>query len=150
MPDDGEIRAHLPELTTLLSAEPRRAAILLRRLLGRVTAEAIIAPGKKRGFFRLHFQFDAKHLLHEVLGKRVPIGILPDERGTGCESTTTVIWTSARPTLRDVLAPEIGAMQAKRMTLAQINHVVQLGIGDIHNVLRRWRDAQPSDVSPDY
>src|SRR5262249_50031061 len=63
MPDEAWVRAQLAELPRLLVENARQAADLLRRLLGRVTAEAIVSPGKSRGFIRLHLCFDAPRLL---------------------------------------------------------------------------------------
>src|SRR4051812_15605214 len=63
LPDDGWIRARLGALPSLWAAEPDQAVPLLRRLLGAVTAEAVVAPGKKRGFIRLRFRIEGRRVL---------------------------------------------------------------------------------------
>ena len=71
MPDDDWIRAQMAELPALLADEPRRAAPLLRRLLVRIEAEGVVAPGKVRGFARLRLRVDPSRLIEESLGGRL-------------------------------------------------------------------------------
>jgi hypothetical protein len=63
---DDLIRGQLADLPSLLADDLRRGASLLRRLLGRVTAESVVAPGKSRGFARLHIPVDVMNMLTEV------------------------------------------------------------------------------------
>lgn len=143
MPEDAEIRTQLTELKTLLADDPRRSAPLLRRLLGRVTAEAIIAPGKKRGFIRLHLRLKPERLLREVLHGQLPGIVISDVDPNGDGPTAEYHLDLGEPTHRDVIAPEIDAMRARGMTWIEIDRVTQLGIGNAYNVWKRWADAQP-------
>ncbi len=72
MPDDEWIRTQLAELPALLADDLDRTSRLLRRLFGRVTAEAILAPGKKRGFMRLHLSVEPLKVLEEALKEKLP------------------------------------------------------------------------------
>ena len=72
MPDDGWIREHLSLLPDLLKDDPARMANLLRRMLGQVTVEAIVVPGKIRGFTRLHVRISPMDLLREALSEKLP------------------------------------------------------------------------------
>jgi hypothetical protein len=63
MPDDARIREQLLRLPPLLQSDLRQTSFMLRRLMGRVTVEAVVAPGKSRGFVWLHFCVAAIQLL---------------------------------------------------------------------------------------
>ena len=76
MPDDSWIREQLLKLPSLLQSDPGKTSLMLRRLMGRVTAEAVVAPGKSRGFIRLHFRVAAMQVLKEALGGTLPEAIL--------------------------------------------------------------------------
>lgn len=143
MPEDDEIRTQLTDLKTSLADDPRRSAPLLRRLLGRVTAEAIVAPGKKRGFIRLHVRLKPDRLLQEVLHGRLPGIVIPGDDPNGDGPTAEYHLDLGEPTRRDAVAPEIDSMRAKGMTWIEIDRVTQLGIGNSYNVWKRWADAQP-------
>jgi hypothetical protein len=145
MPDDAWIRAQLTELSPLLADDPRRAASLLRRLLVRVTAEAVVAPGKARGFVRLHVRIDALRLLGEALGGRLPETILAAATPTSDEAAMEFLLDLGEPTRRDVVAPEIAAMRARGVTWPEIGQITGLGTGNTYNVWKRWVDAQPED-----
>jgi site-specific DNA recombinase len=142
MPDDGWIKARLAELPALLGDDSRLAAPLLRRLLGRVTAEAMVAPGKVRGYVRLHVNLEAQASLKEVLGGRLPDSMLALAASTCGEGPMTFDLDLGGPSRRDVWAPRIAEMRAGRMTWEEIGRVTGLGTGNAHNVWKRWTDAQ--------
>ena len=144
MPNDDWIKAQLSELSPLLDDDTRRAAILLRRLVSRVRAEAIVAPGKSREFIRLHVQVDALNLLKEALGGKLPESIMATATSHSNEGTEFQL-DLGKPTRRDVAAPEIAAMRARDMTWEEIGKRTGLGTGNAHNVWKRWVDAQPKE-----
>src|SRR5262249_49558331 len=76
MPDDTWVRAQLADLPSLLIEDAKRAVPLLMRLLGRVTAEAIVPPDKKRGFIRLHVRLEAAAFPQTALGSRLPEALM--------------------------------------------------------------------------
>ena len=76
IPDDAWIAEKLRSLAPLLRSDPGQASLLLRRLLGHVTAEAVVAPGKSRGFIRLRFRIAGIQVLKEALGGMLPDGIV--------------------------------------------------------------------------
>ncbi|MCH7685442.1 MAG: hypothetical protein IH899_01960 [Planctomycetes bacterium] len=76
MPDDEWITDQLRDLASLFREDERRAAVLLRQLLGRVEAHQVIAPGKKRGYSQLHFRINGWEALLCVLDDRIPAGVL--------------------------------------------------------------------------
>jgi hypothetical protein len=76
IPDDAWIAEKLRSLAPFLRSDPGQASLLLRRLLGHVTAEAIVPPGELRGFIRLRFRIAGIQVLKEALGGMLPDGIV--------------------------------------------------------------------------
>lgn len=142
MPDDAWIRLQLTEVAEVLADDRRRAAFLLRQLLPRVTAEAVVAPGKTRGFVRLHFRIDALRLLQQALGGNLPESILAAAMPGLCETAKLFQLDLGTPSRRDVLAPEIAGMRARKMTWSEIGRITKLGTGNAYNTWKRWVDAQ--------
>jgi hypothetical protein len=145
MPDDAWIRDQLTELSPLLADDPRRAAALLRRLLARVTAEAVVAPGKSRGFVRLHVRIESLRLLEEALGGRLPEAVLAAASPTSEAEAMEFHLDLGEPTRRDVLAPEIAAMRARGVSWAEIGQVTGVGTGNAHTIWKRWNDSPRVD-----
>jgi DNA invertase Pin-like site-specific DNA recombinase len=145
MPEDAWIRAQLAELPSLLADDPRRSASLLRRLVGAVTAEAVVAPGKRRGFVRLHVRLEAARVLEEVLGGRLPEAVLASAVPSMTEEAREFHLDLGAPTRRDVLAPEVAALRARGVTWPEIGRLTGLGTGNAYNVWKRWAGAGPAD-----
>jgi hypothetical protein len=145
IPDDAWIVEKLRSLPPLLRSDPAQASLLLRRLLGRVTAEAIVAPGKSRGFIRLRFRVAGIRLLKEALG-----GLLPDEivsamnlEDAGGEQEFQI--DLGEPTRLDRLAPEIAALREQGVPWAEIEARTGLKIGNAYDAWKRWVDAQAAE-----
>ena len=134
----------MAELPALLADDPRRAGPLLRRLLVRIEAEGVVAPGKVRGFARLHLRVDPAHLIEESLGGRLA-DAAPGRAAPALSSATEFTVDLGGPTRRDALAPQIAEMRARRVTWPEIGRVTGLGTGNAYNVWKRWRDARPED-----
>jgi len=145
IPDDAWIVEKLRSLPPLLRSDPAQASLLLRRLLGRVTAEAIVAPGKSRGFIRLRFRVAGIRLLKEALG-----GMLPDEivsamnlEDAGGEQEFQI--DLGEPTRVDRLAPAIAALREQGVPWAEIEARTGLKIGNAYDAWKRWVDAQAAE-----
>jgi hypothetical protein len=141
LPDDAWMRQQLTALPALLAEDRRRAAILLRRLLGKVTAEVIVAPVKKRGFARLHIRIDALAMLREVLGDRLPsvlLEVLPELNG----AVHSVHLDVGGPTRFDRLAPEVVAMRRQGVPWKEIRRRTGLSLGNAYAIWKRWTEAQ--------
>ena len=144
MPDDAWVRDQLLTLQPLLQDDPGRTSLMLRRLMGRVTAEAVVPPGKSRGFMRLHFRVAAMQVLKEALSGRLPEAILSAIKLDESESDTEFHLDLGEPTRLDALAPEIAAMRDRGMKWAEICSRTGLGTGNAYNIWKRWSDAQPT------
>jgi site-specific DNA recombinase len=145
MPDDDWIRSELAAVPSVLRGEPTWAASVLRRMFGRVTAEHVVARGKVRGFVRLHFRIEARRVLEEALGDRLPAGVLAAAGTAPPGEPMDFHLDLGAPSRRDVLAPEIALMRSRGMTWQAIGKVTRLGTGNAYNVGRRWSDAQSGE-----
>ena len=142
LPDDAWLRSALAGLAPLLADDPARAAPLLQRLLGRVSAESVVAPGKVRGFIRLRIALDGRHVLAEALGGRLPGTMQALAGPTSAGSPEEFFLDLGGPGRRDLLAPEIAEMRARGVTWEEIGRATGLGTGNSHNVWKRWTDAR--------
>ena len=141
-PDDQWIKDQFTDLASLLKEDKRQAACLLRRLLHRVEAESVIPRGKLRGFIRLHVEIDFLDLLKETLGGRLPEAILQTSTSESNEGHVKFVLDLGEPTRRDLLAADIAAMRERGLSWREIDRETGLGIGNCHNIWRRWKNAQ--------
>ncbi len=145
LPDDAWVRAELANLLPTFREQPDRFAHLLRRLLGRVTAEAVVSQGKQRGYIRLRFRIDALGILQAALDNHLPETVVQVVQRSLHVGSPEVQLDLGRPTRRDVWAPEIAAMRARDMTWVEIGDITGLGTGNAYNVWKRWVDSQPPE-----
>jgi hypothetical protein len=145
IPDDAWIGAKLRSVARLLRSDPGQASPLLRRMLGRATAEAIVAPGKTRGFIRLQFRVAGIRLLNEALGGMLLDGFVSamnlDDAGGEQEFQIDL----GEPTRADRLAPEIAALREQGVPWAEIEARTGLKIGNAYNAWKRWVNAQAAE-----
>ena len=59
LPDDAWLAEQLQRWSAGLNEDTPRAAAILRQALGSVTADAVVAPGKRRGYAQLRFRIRA-------------------------------------------------------------------------------------------
>jgi site-specific DNA recombinase len=57
------------------SMNSKRAGVLFRSALSKVEATAVIAPGKKRGYFKLRLSIKSFGILQQLLEEKMPVGI---------------------------------------------------------------------------
>jgi hypothetical protein len=136
MPDSSWVKQQLRQLGALLHGETANAAPLLRELLGRVTAESIVAPGKKRGFVRLHL-----HVREQLILRAAIAGAVPDSVARDALSNTEVghsyTLDLGKPTRFDAVAPEIVAMRSRGLTWEVIGQSTGVGTGNAFNIWKR-------------
>ena len=145
IPDDAWIAEKLRSLAPLLRSDPGQASLLLRRLLGHVTAEAIVPPGELRGFIRLRFRIAGIQVLKEALGGMLPDGIVSAMNLGDAGGEQEFQIDLGEPTRLDRLAPEIAALREQGVTWAEIEARTGLEIGNAYNVWKRWVDAQAAE-----
>ena len=152
MPDDGWIAQQLSDLISVLREDERRAAILLRKFLGKVFAHQVLAPGKIRGYSQLRFRILGWELLKEVLGTKLPVDVLtkliPAEVETESEE---IVLDLGSPSRMDNWAPKIAEMRAAAVPWKEIWELTGLGSGPAYEAYKRYIDAQkklPQEEQP--
>jgi hypothetical protein len=145
MPSRGWIQRQLSDLLPVLREDAANSARLLRRLLGRVTAETVIPRGKKRGYIRLHVRVTAGQILGEVLGKRLATSAVEPVAPSPVEEPIDLFLDLGEPSRYDRLAPEIAEMRTRGVTWKEIARATGLSLGNAYNIWKRWTYAQPRD-----
>jgi hypothetical protein len=121
LPDDAWIATHFADLGALLGYDATKTASLLRRMIGRITVDAVVAPGKQRGFARLRFRFDGASVLQAVLGERVANSLWQHVQLSADEGTSDeVVLDLGIPTRGDRQAEQIAAWKAEGATWSEI------------------------------
>ena len=145
MPDDEWISQQLGDLTSLLRDDERAAAILLRQIIDRIEAFAIIAPGKTRGFAQLRFRINGWESLRAALAERLSdetfdMLVSGIDRATG-ESDEFVIDLGSHSRMAE-WAPKIAEMRERGVPWKEIQKTTGLDIGNAHAAWKRYVDAQ--------
>jgi hypothetical protein len=113
------------------------SAPLLRHAVVGLTAEAVVAPGKTRGYARLRFRVNAWAALTAALGDALPAAVrpflaAPPDNGDAPEFVIDL----GRPTAMDEWAPRIVGWRAEGVTWAEI--VARTGM-DLNRVCRAFK-----------
>jgi hypothetical protein len=108
-------------------------------MLGKVVAEEVKIPGKKRGYARLRFRIDVGAALSEVLGAKLPASVLAalDPHG---QSDEFVIDLGA-PTRLDKLGPQIVAMRREGVKWTEIAERTGLSLDNAYAAFKRLQNA---------
>ena len=145
MPDDVWIAAQLKGIASLIRQDERRAAILLRKVIGRVHAFQVLPPGKQRGYAYLRFKVNGWEVLRAVLDGQIPDGItallIPnpeDKDGLSDEFQIDL----GGPSRMDVCAPKIAEMRAQGVPWKEIWRNTRLGSGPAYVAWKRYVEAQ--------
>lgn len=145
MPDDAWIDAQLANIPDLLREEVRPAAMLLRKLVGRVWAHQVLPPGKQRGYAQLRFRISGWEALKAVLpaGSLQTIAALlanGDEVAAGVSDE--FVLDLGGPSEMDRWAPQIAEMRARNVPWKEIWEITGLGSGPAYVAWKRYVDAQ--------
>jgi hypothetical protein len=145
MPDDAWVAAQLKDLASLIRQDERRAAILLRKILGKVYAFHVLPPGKERGYAYLRFKVNGWEVLRAILDGHIPDHILalliPHPQGAEGLSDEFQIDLGG-PSRMDEWGPKIAEMRAKGMPWKEIWEITGLGSGPAYVAWKRYVDAQ--------
>jgi site-specific DNA recombinase len=139
MPDEQWVREQLADLAQLLQEELPKAAPVLREMLGRVEAEEVTIPGKKRGYSRLRFSIDGWKSIRALLADRLlptVLGALDQQRPEAKEFTLDL----GSPTRMDELGPKIVEMRRKQVKWIDIARQLNVSLGNAYTAFCRCRD----------
>ncbi|MEI6236570.1 MAG: recombinase family protein, partial [Planctomycetota bacterium] len=141
LPSADWLQAELSNLPKLLNEGMPQSALLLRKIVERVTVHSIIPPGKKKGWGELEFRINTWNILAEVLGDKLPQSYLP----THPEMERVFRVPLGGPTRMDRWAPEIISMRQKGMTWKEIGHVTGLKPANAHVAYKRLLAASEAN-----
>lgn len=136
LPEESWIREHLTSWLIAL-ADPSLAAARLRDAVASLTAEPVVAPGKKRGHVQLRLRIRGWRLLMTLLTEHLPpclVNALPPNIG-GDEPPEFVLALGS-PTVMDQWASRIAAWRAEGVKWTEI--VARTGL-DLNRVFIAWR-----------
>lgn len=147
LPDDDWISEQLGELSSLLRNGGYEASLFLREILGRVEADQVIPPGKKRGYARLRFRLNLPELLKAALREaRSNSSVQSMLENVGLDTTSEeIILDLGAPTLMDQWAPRIAELRGQGMKWNEIVEVTGLDLNRAYRAWKRFVDAQNSD-----
>lgn len=150
VPDSAWIRSQLGDLPAVFEEGGVQAALLLRKLLGKVTAHAVLPPGKQRGYSQLRFRIDAWGLLKTLLPPQVAAAILQQagDASALCEGSEEFRIDLGAPTKMDEWGPKIAAWRAADVPWKEIWERTGLGSGPAYVCWKRYVDAQKKAGSP--
>jgi DNA invertase Pin-like site-specific DNA recombinase len=145
MPDDAWIDEQLGNIPDLLRDDVRPAAMLLRKLVGRVWAHQVLPPGKQRGYAQLRFRFSGWEALKAVLpaGSLQTIAALlanGDEVAAGVSDE--FVLDLGGPSKMDRWAPQIAEMRARNVPWKEIWEITGLGSGPAYLAWNRYVEPQ--------
>jgi len=145
MPDDEWIQRQLEDMASIFREDEHETALLLRKLIKPVTAEAVIAPGKSRGYARLRFRINGEEVVRRLLeGSEAAAAadhLLSESKDTDFMSDEVVLDLGA-PTVMDEWGPKIAEMRAERVKWIKIVEITGLDLNRAYRSWKRFVDAQ--------
>jgi uncharacterized protein YerC len=147
LPDETWIAKRFHELSSLMTDDSRRAAILIRKLIPRITANHVIAPGKTRGYTQIRFSFNRFAAIQTAIDdpRMETFADLQGQSELALEDRPGMleefVIDLGGPTQYDALAPRIAVMRAAGATWKAIQAETGIAIGNLYNVWARYIKA---------
>jgi len=143
LPDEVWVRARLQQWSLGLR-ENLSAAIAVREAVASLTAEAVVAPGKKRGYVRMWLRLDGWSLLQACAGAKLPeplLSLIPLAAPEDAISPPIEIVLGS-PTPMDKWAPDIVKWRAEGVHWEEI--VRRTGL-DLNRAFLAWKRYTEAD-----
>jgi site-specific DNA recombinase len=141
-PNEQWIRQQLKDIPGLFREDQAWSGRLLRRLIGRIEASAVVAPGKKRGYSRLTFDVNAWDVILVALEGRVPEIVARRMRNSAtAHNSPKFVIDLGHPGRMEEWAPKIAEMRAAGVTWKEITKITGLGLGPAYETWRRYTRA---------
>ena len=146
-------QSQLIDTHKLFESESRESSILLRKLIGRITAEPVLAVGKKRGFIRLRFEFNRFAAFVNALEQSenghsfTDLANSKSLEGPGLKSFTIDL---GKTTKVDDWGPKIVQMRDSGMKWKEIVAISGMSQGNLCNYYQRYKkglESVPQDAS---
>jgi DNA invertase Pin-like site-specific DNA recombinase len=144
LPDDAWLAEQLRQWASGLTVDTARAAAILRQAVGPVTAHAVIAPGKRRGYMQLRFRLRGWEILCTVLGDHLPQGLPVTAKPAEGQRNASpeFVLDLGGPTEMDRWAPQIAAWRAEGVTWEEIVRRTGLDLNRVFVAWKRYTTAQ--------
>jgi site-specific DNA recombinase len=147
-PNDDWIRRQFKDIPALFRADKVRSGRLLRRLIGRIEASAVVAPGKKRGYSRLTFRISAWDLVLAAMNGKIPTNVAQRMHASAeAQEGPEFVIDLGRPGRMEECAPRIAEMRAAGVTWKEITKITGLSLGPAYETWRRYTEAVKSQKS---
>ena len=149
LPGDDQLSDLMRTWASALGEDTPRAAAVLRRAVGTVSAHAVVAPGKTRGYAQLRFRVRAWSALRAATGDRLPED-LPHDPGSGVEGrdlSPEFVLDLGAPTEMDRWAAQIAAWRAEGMIWEEIVRRTGLDLNRAYIAWKRHTGARPDEPS---
>jgi len=148
-PAKSFIDEQLTNMASLFSDDSLQAAILLRKLVPKVTATEVIPIGKTRGYTQIRFHIDGWGAMRVAAESDPQLMNLIDSLATarGVEPThpDEIVFDLGEPTRADIHSPTIYEMRNNGASWKEIEAVTGIGKGNAHTYFIRFaagREAQ--------
>jgi site-specific DNA recombinase len=150
MPDDAWIADQLRGLQSVLKDEMKLSARMLQEMIGRIDAEQVSIPGKKRGYTRLRFRIRGWEGLRHLLAGKMPAAVLdalkPTDPTLGVSEEFVI--ELGEPTNMDKWAPKIAAWREQKVKWKEIADRTGLTMGNAWAAYKRFKNASDSATVP--
>lgn len=140
------LRDQLGDLQSVLEEGGVQAAMLLRKLIGKITVTQVLPPGKQRGYPQLHFRIEAWQALKSLLPVKVVQSLLK-QMPTVADGSEEICIDLGAPSKMDDWAPQIAAWRATGVPWKEIWKRTGLGSGPAYVCWKRYVDAQKKNPS---
>jgi hypothetical protein len=144
MPEEQWVKDQLQQWSRRL-ADSETAAIAIREALASLTAEAIVPPGKKRGFVKLKLRVNSWGMLMAAIGTKLPMplrSLLPDS--VDGEASPMIELILGGPTAIDKWMPDIVRWRKENVTWEAISSRTGLRVSNLFIAWKRYGDAYQS------
>jgi len=145
LPAADWLREQLGDLQSILEEGGVQAALLLRKLIGKITVSRVLPPGKQRGYSQLRFKIEAWQALKALLPAKIVQSLLK-QMPTTADGSEICIDLGA-PSKMDDWAPQIAAWRAAGVPWKEIWERTGLGSGPAYVCWKRYVDAQKKNAS---
>lgn len=145
LPDDEQLSEMMGAWASSLGEDTPRAAEVLRRAVGTVSAHAVVAPGRTRGYAQLRFRVRAWSALRAATGDRLPEDPprVPDSGVEGRDLSPEFVLDLGAPTEMDRWAARIAAWRAEGVTWEEIVRRTGLDLSRAHIAWKRHTGIRP-------
>jgi DNA invertase Pin-like site-specific DNA recombinase len=146
LPDEAQVMAGLAEWA-VRAASMEGAESLLHMAVESAMAEAVTAPGKKRGFVRLRFRVNSWGVLMASAGRSIPSSMFPELSARDYESAPEFTLDLGAPSKMDRWAPQIVAWREAGVPWKEIVRRTGLDLNRAFIAWKRCVDATGGDAS---